>query len=205
MSGFIGIIDYNAGNLFSVQNALNFLGVDNRIVKNRYEIERASALILPGVGAFGDAMKKLNDADLVGVIKEQAKSKPLLGICLGMQILFDKGFEYGEHEGLSLITGEVQKMSPKGLAIPHMGWNLLHSNYNCKLMKGLSSSNYVYFVHSYMAVCDDYVVAEYCNYGNKIPAIVVCDNVYGIQFHPEKSGDIGLQILKNFADLMERI
>lgn len=203
MSSFIGIIDYNAGNLFSMQNALNILGIENKVVKNCNEIERASALILPGVGAFGDAMKKLKDANLVGVIKEQAKQKPLLGICLGMQILFDKGFEYGEHDGLSLIAGEVHKMSPEGLAIPHMGWNFLEKNFDCKLMRGFNSSNYVYFVHSYMAVCDDGLVAEYCNYGNKIPAIVAHDNVFGIQFHPEKSGDIGLKILNNFADLME--
>lgn len=203
MSGFIGIIDYNAGNLFSVQNALNFLGIENKIVKSRNEIEQASALILPGVGAFGDAMKKLNNAGFVSVIKDQAKLKPLLGICLGMQILFDKGFEYGEHDGLSLITGEVHKMLPEGLAIPHMGWNSLEKNFDCKLMKGLETSKYMYFVHSYKVVCENSFVAEYCNYGSNVPAIVRNENVFGTQFHPEKSGELGLQILKNFANLME--
>ena len=140
---------------------------------------------------------------LVETIKEQAELKPFLGICLGMQLLFDKSYEYGEHEGLGLIPGTVEQMKPANLDIPHMGWNSLEKNFLCQLVNGINNDRYVYFVHSYMAVCDKKYIAEFCEYGGEVPAIVVRDKIFGAQFHPEKSGDTGLAILKNFADLME--
>ena len=170
----ITIIDYGAGNLFSVQNALNFLGVENNISSKVEDIISADKLILPGVGAFPDAMKMLDEAGLTEVIKEQAKKKELMGICLGMQMLFDKSYEFGETEGLGLIPGTVELMHPANdLVIPHIGWNSLEKNEPCKLL----------------------------DYGMKVPARVMSGNVYGCQFHPEKSGKAGLGILKTFASL----
>lgn len=198
----ITIIDYGAGNLFSVQNALNFLGVENNISSKVEDIISADKLILPGVGAFPDAMKMLDEAGLTEVIKEQAKKKALMGICLGMQMLFDKSYEFGETEGLGLIPGTVELMHPaKDLVIPHIGWNSLEKNEPCKLLKSVNDGDYVYFVHSYAAVTDSKNVAAYCDYGMKVPALVMSGNVYGCQFHPEKSGKTGLGILKTFASL----
>ncbi len=198
----ITIIDYGAGNLFSVQNALNFLGVENNISSKVEDIVSADKLILPGVGAFPDAMKMLDEAGLTEVIKEQAKKKALMGICLGMQMLFDKSYEFGETEGLGLIPGTVELMHPaKDLVIPHIGWNSLEKNEPCKLLKSVNDGDYVYFVHSYAAVTDSKNVAAYCDYGMKVPALVMSGNVYGCQFHPEKSGKTGLGILKTFASL----
>lgn len=199
----IAIIDYGAGNLFSVQNALNYLGFENKITSDKQEIIKADRLILPGVGAFGDAMEKLNNSGLVDVIKEEAVKKPFLGICLGMQLLFEKSYEFGEHQGLGLIKGYVDLMKPKGnLAIPQMGWNALEYNIECPLLKGISEGQYVYFVHSYAAVCTSDNVYAYVDYGGKVPALVGNGGtVYGAQFHPEKSGEVGLNILKNFARL----
>ncbi|MFR4024137.1 MAG: imidazole glycerol phosphate synthase subunit HisH [[Eubacterium] siraeum] len=198
----ITIIDYGAGNLFSVQNALNFLGVENNISSKVEDIISADKLILPGVGAFPDAMKMLDEAGLTEVIKEQAKKKALMGICLGMQMLFDKSYEFGETEGLGLIPGTVELMHPaKDLVIPHIGWNSLEKNEPCKLLESVNDGDYVYFVHSYAAVTDSKNVAAYCDYGMKVPALVMSGNVYGCQFHPEKSGKTGLGILKTFASL----
>ena len=191
----ITIIDYGAGNLFSVQNALNFLGVENNISSKVEDIISADKLILPGVGAFPDAMKMLDEAGLTEVIKEQAKKKALMGICLGMQMLFDKSYEFGETEGLELMP------PANNLVIPHIGWNSLEKNEPCKLLESVNDGDYVYFVHSYAAVTDSKNVAAYCDYGMKVPALVMSGNVYGCQFHPEKSGKTGLGILKTFASL----
>ncbi len=193
------IIDYGAGNLFSVKNALDYLGIENIITKNADDLRNADRLILPGVGAFPDAMRMLSESGLVGVIKEEAVKKPLLGICLGMQMLFEKGYEFEETKGLGLIKGSVKLMTPKDLPIPHIGWNELVLNNSCGLLK--KGGEYVYFVHSYAADCPSENVSAYCDYGMKVPALVFSGNVYGAQFHPEKSGEAGLEILKKFAAL----
>ncbi len=198
----ITIIDYGAGNLFSVQNALNFLGYENRISGKAEDIISADKLILPGVGAFPDAMKMLDDVGLTDVIKSEAQKKPLMGICLGMQMLFDKSYEFGETSGLSLIPGTVELMHPADdLVIPHIGWNALEKNVPCRLLDKTKNGEYVYFVHSFAACTDSRYVAAYCDYGMKVPALVFRGNVYGCQFHPEKSGSTGLNILKTFASL----
>ena len=198
----IAIIDYGAGNLFSVKNALDFLGLENKITKDPADLRAADRLILPGVGAFADAMRMLNESGLVEVIREEVQKKPLLGICLGMQMLFEKGYEFGETDGLGLIKGCVKLMQPEGdLAVPHIGWNELEKNEECPLLAKCGEGEYVYFVHSYAAECDSRNVAAYCDYGMKVPALVFEGNVYGAQFHPEKSGDTGLNILRCFAVL----
>lgn len=198
----IAVIDYGAGNLFSVKNALDFLGLDNVITKSADDLCSADKLILPGVGAFPDAMKMLGETGLVDVIKQEAEKKPLLGICLGMQMLFDKSYEFGETAGLGLIGGSVKLMKPEGnLVVPHMGWNSLEKNVPCRLLDLCRDGEYVYFVHSFAAECDSDVVAAYSDYGMKIPALVCKGNVYGAQFHPEKSGETGLNILRCFAGL----
>ncbi len=193
------IIDYGAGNLFSVKNALDYLGIENIITKNADDLRNADRLILPGVGAFPDAMRMLNNSGLTEIIKEESKKKPLLGICLGMQMLFEKGYEFEETEGLGLIKGSVKLMTPKDLPIPHIGWNELVLNNSCGLLQ--KGGEYVYFVHSYAADCPSENVSAYCDYGMKVPALVFSGNVYGAQFHPEKSGETGLEILKKFAAL----
>ena len=196
------IIDYGAGNLFSVRNALDYIGCKNRISSDEKDIINAERLILPGVGAFGDAMDKLRESGLIDVIKQEAVKKPFLGICLGMQLLFDESYEFGRHEGLGLIPGTVKLMEPEGnLAIPQMGWNSLEFNNPCPLLRDVAEGSYVYFVHSYAAVCPDSYVSAYTNYGGKVTALVSSGNVFGAQFHPEKSGEAGLNILKNFAEL----
>ena len=196
------IIDYGAGNLFSVRNALNYIGCENQISSDKKDIINADRLILPGVGAFGDAMDKLRNSGLIDVIKQEAVTKPFLGICLGMQLLFEESYEFGKHEGLGLIPGTVKLMEPEGdLAIPQMGWNALDFNSPCPLLKNVAEGSYVYFVHSYAAVCHDSYVSSYTDYGGKVTALVCSGNIYGAQFHPEKSGETGLNILKNFAEL----
>lgn len=196
------IIDYGAGNLFSVKNALDFLGIENIITKDPDDLRSADRLILPGVGAFPDAMRMLNESGLVDVIREEVQKKPLLGICLGMQMLFEKGYEFGETDGLGLIPGSVKLMHPEGdLPVPHIGWNSLEFNEPCRLLEKCGNGEYVYFVHSFAAECDSRNVAAYCDYGMKIPALVYEGNVYGAQFHPEKSGETGLNILRCFAAL----
>ena len=199
----IAIIDYGAGNLFSVKNALDYLHVANRITDNPQELAAADSLILPGVGAFRDAMTMLNDSGFTPVIKEQvAAGKPLLGICLGMQMLFEKGYELGETDGLGLIPGCVQLIDGGGLKIPHMGWNDLTLLHQCPLSADITNGDYVYFVHSYRAETSDAYISCYTMYNEKIPALVFRDHVYGAQFHPEKSGQVGMDILKNFAKLV---
>ena len=197
----IAIIDYGAGNLFSVKNALDYIGADSIVTKNTAELESADKMILPGVGAFADAMKKLGETGLIRTIKEQALKKPLLGICLGMQMLFDKSYEFGETDGLGLIPGTVELMTPPDLLIPQIGWNRLIYNEKCPILEGLGDEPYVYFVHSYAANCAGENVAAYTDYGGNVPACVFRGNVYGCQFHPEKSGETGLQILRNFIAL----
>lgn len=198
----IAIIDYGAGNIFSVKNALDHLGVQAVLTGDRAVIEGAEGLILPGVGAFPAAMKRLNDSGLIDVIKAEAKRKPFLGICLGMQMLFERAFEFEETDGLGLIGGYVDKIPDRGLVIPHMGWNRLEVQHDCPLLEGLSGDSYVYFVHSYKAFCGDESINAYCEYGGKIPALVSDGKyVFGAQFHPEKSGETGLRILQNFVGL----
>ncbi len=197
----IAVIDYDAGNLFSVKNALDYLELPSVITSDPAEIERANAMILPGVGAFGDAMDKLNRRGLTRLLHEQAGKKPLLGICLGMQVLFEKGFEFGEHEGLGLLPGSVERMAPDGLKIPHMGWNSLRFHNPSPLLAGVPEGGYVYFVHSFAARTGAENLCATADYGMEVPALVARGLVFGAQFHPEKSADVGLAILKNFGGL----
>lgn len=201
----LAVVDYGVGNLFSLRSSLDFIGVDSTVTSDGYVLEKADRIILPGVGAFGDAAKKLKDSGLGDVVvREARKGKPVLGICLGMQLLFDKGYEYGEYDGLGLIDGSVLPIEEKigtGLKIPHMGWNSLIFNGESPLFKYISDGDYVYFVHSYYGETGrENVIADTC-YGDVITAAVAKDNVYGCQFHPEKSGDTGLKILKAFCEV----
>jgi len=198
----IAVIDYGAGNIFSVKHALDHLGFENKLTSDSTEIKAADAVILPGVGAFPAAMEMLEKSGLVPIIKEQAAVKPFLGICLGMQLLFDKSYEFEETAGLGLIHGSVEKIEREKLSVPHMGWNELVVQNDCPLLNGLPENPYVYFVHSYAAVCDDKDISAYCDYGGKVTALVYDGGyVYGAQFHPEKSGSVGLKMLENFAKL----
>lgn len=197
----IGIVDYGAGNLFSLKNALDFLGLKNMITSSPKEIKEADRLILPGVGAFPDAMKMLERSGLTEIIAEESKRKPLLGICLGMQMLFDYGYEFERTRGLSLIPGEVCRIEAPGLKIPHMGWSAVKLENECALSKGITEDGMFYYVHSYRAVTEKRYVSLYSEYGEYIPGLVFKGNVYGTQFHPEKSGEIGLKLLKNFGEL----
>lgn len=199
----IAIVDYGAGNIFSVKNAMDYLGLPAELTSKADDIRNADGIILPGVGAFPWAMSMLTKSGLVEVIKEEAVKKPFLGICLGMQLIFSKGYEFEETEGLGLIDGQVRLMTPEGLSIPHIGWNKLEKNRECALLNGLGDDEYVYFVHSYAAECADEDVAAYCEYGNRVTALVNRGTVYGAQFHPEKSGKTGLKILSNFAELIK--
>ena len=198
----IAIVEYGAGNIFSVKNALDHLGYENKLTDKKEELEAADAIILPGVGAFPWAMNMLRQSGLVDTIKEQSQVKPFMGICLGMQLLFEKSYEFEECEGLGLISGYVDRITDPGLVIPHMGWNKLEYVPDCPLFEGLGDNEFVYFVHSYKAFCDDKNLFAYSEYGSKVPAVVGDGRfVYGCQFHPEKSGDTGLKILGNFAKL----
>ena len=200
----IAVIDYGVGNLFSLQCSLAAIGAESVITGDAEVIQKADKLILPGVGAFGDAAAALEKSGLVPVIQEEVKKgKPLLGICLGMQLLFERSYEYGVHNGLGLLKGEVKPLGDyvTGLKIPHMGWNSLDITASSPLMKYTAQGDYVYFVHSYCAVdCKDSLIAT-ANYGIDVTAVVGKDNVYGTQFHPEKSGDVGLNILKAFSEI----
>ena len=199
----IHIIDYGAGNLFSVQNALNYLQIENKITANPADLADADGIILPGVGAFRDAMTMLNESGFTEAIKVQAAAgKPILGICLGMQLLFEKGYEFGETDGLGLIPGNVVLIDGGGLKIPHMGWNDLTVLNDCPLSADVADGDYVYYVHSYRADTSDEYISCYTMYNEKIPGLVYRDNVYGAQFHPEKSGQVGMNILTNFAKLV---
>ncbi len=202
----VGIINYGCGNLHSVMNALKYIGVNSFISGDTRELELADSLILPGVGAFPDAVDSLCQTGIGGFITEQSDRKPILGICLGMQLLFSRGWEFRECEGLGLISGDVVKLEvPKGdlrYKIPHIGWNAIRTVNKNPLTEGIDDGSCFYFVHSYMGVCDVpsqlYAVTEY---GNDVTAIVGNGNVYGTQFHPEKSGEAGLHLLKNFVSL----
>lgn len=201
----IRIIDYGVGNLFSLRSSLRAIGIDADYTGNPAEIRKADKLILPGVGAFRDAREALRSTGLDRVIQEEAgKGKPLMGICLGMQMLFNRSYEYGEYEGLGLIPGEIVPMEgriPKDLPIPHIGWNELMLKQPSPLMKNTANGDYVYFVHSYYAETPaEYVIAT-TDYGVEMTAAVQKDNVYGCQFHPEKSSEVGLSILKAFCEL----
>ena len=203
----IAIIDYGVGNLFSLSCSLKAVGADIVITGDEEVIKKADKLILPGVGAFGDAAKKLFDSGLDKVILEEvAKGKPLMGICLGMQLLFERSYEYGENQGLGLIKGNIVSMEnkiPSNLSIPHIGWNGLNLKKESPIFKYLKDGDFVYFVHTYYGVdCDESITAT-VDYGIPITASVQKDNVYGCQFHPEKSGDVGLSILKAFCELGE--
>lgn len=199
----IAIIDYGAGNIFSVKNALDYLGLESALVKDEKSVREADAVILPGVGAFPAAMDMLGKSGLIDVIKEEAAKKPFLGICLGMQMIFEKGYEFEECDGLGLIPGSVRKMEEPDLIIPHMGWNRLEKLNDCPLLNGIGNDEYVYFVHSYKAECPDRNIAAYSEYGGRVPALVFDGKyVYGAQFHPEKSGETGLKILRNYAALI---
>jgi glutamine amidotransferase len=200
----IAIIDYDAGNLKSVEKALIYLGEDAVITREKQRILDADKVILPGVGNFGDAMNKLQHYQLVDVIKEViAKGTPFLGICLGLQLLFEGSEECDGVEGLSILKGDILRIPDcKGLKIPHMGWNSLSIMKDAKLFKGIQEQSYVYFVHSYyLKAKEEEIVAATTQYSTEIHASVEKDNVFACQFHPEKSGDVGLTILKNFADL----
>lgn len=201
----IRIIDYGVGNLFSLKSSLRAIRIDADYTGNPAEIRKADKLILPGVGAFRDAREALRSTGLDRVVQEEAgKGKPLMGICLGMQMLFDRSYEYGEYEGLGLIPGEIVPMEgriPKDLPIPHIGWNELMLKQPSPLMKNTANGDYVYFVHSYYAETPaEYVIAT-TDYGVEMTAAVQNDNVYGCQFHPEKSSEVGLSILKAFCEL----
>lgn len=199
----IAVIDYGVGNLFSLCRSLEKVGADSIVTSDFEQIKRADKLILPGVGAFGDAAKLLRQNGLDKLIVDEcAAGKPLLGICLGMQLLFDKSYEYGEHNGLGLISGEVLPLADyvSGLKIPHMGWNSLEFVDDNPLFKSQNQGAFVYFVHSYFAKCNEGLSAT-ADYGIKVTAAVRKGNVYGVQFHPEKSGETGLEILKNFNEI----
>ncbi len=199
----IAIIDYGVGNLFSLTSSFKAIGEEVIITSDVEIIKKADKLILPGVGAFGDASKKLFDSGLDKVILEEVKKgKPLLGVCLGMQMLFDKSYEFGEYDGLGLINGKVVYIDlPNDYKIPHIGWNALHFKKQSPILKYIEENDFVYFVHSYHAVdCEESLVAT-TDYGREITAIVQSGNVFGCQFHPEKSGDVGLKILKAFAEI----
>ena len=200
----IAIIDYGVGNLFSLVSSLKAVGAEATITGDIDTIKKADKLILPGVGAFGDAAQKLKGTGLFDVVINEAKNgKPLLGICLGMQLLFEKSYEYGCHEGLGLIKGTVVPMEgklPESLKIPHIGWNALHFKKESPVFKYINDGDCVYFVHSFYAEgCGDALIAT-TEYGKDITAAVQRDNVYGCQFHPEKSGNVGLSILKAFCE-----
>jgi glutamine amidotransferase len=201
----VAIVDYGVGNLFSLKSSLAAIGADVIVTADANVLKAADQILLPGVGAFGDAAEKLRQSGLDKVLKEAAVSrKPLLGICLGMQLLFEKSYEYGEHQGLGLIPGTVrpiQSVIPEDLKIPHIGWNALHFKQPNPLLAQIREGDCVYFVHSYYAAdCDDYVIAT-AEYGSELTAAVAKGNIYGCQFHPEKSGSVGLNILKAFIQL----
>lgn len=201
----IAIIDYGMGNLKSVYNALIKIGCECKITSDKNEIIKADKLILPGVGAFKDCMDNLKKENLVQIIREEAlKGKPLLGICLGMQVLFEKGYEGEETEGLGLLKGSVVKMIDPDVKIPHIGWNNLEKNREDNLLNGIEKDPFVYYVHSfYAADYNDEDLVGYSRYGIlKIPGLVRKGNIIGAQFHPEKSGEDGLKILKNFKELV---
>ncbi|MBQ3557374.1 MAG: imidazole glycerol phosphate synthase subunit HisH [Oscillospiraceae bacterium] len=201
----VAIVDYGVGNLFSLVSSLRAIGQEAEVTSDPAAIRAADRVILPGVGAFGDAVEKLNASGLRDVVLEcAAAGKPLMGICLGMQMLFEKSFEFGEHEGLGLLKGQVVPMEgrlPAGLKIPHIGWNALRFEKESPLFRYIGEGDCVYFVHSFYAEgCADSLIAD-TEYGRPITAAVQRDNVFGCQFHPEKSGSVGLNILRAFCEV----
>ncbi len=205
----LAIIDYGVGNIFSLRSSLKVIGAEAVLTSDKNTIEKADKIILPGVGAFGDAAEKLKSSGMWDIVKKEVleKNKPLLGICLGMQMLLEKSFEYGEHEGLGFIKGNVTSMEgviPKNYKIPHIGWNSLQfpkDREKSKIYKYINENDFVYFVHSYFGTNCDESISATTNYGAELTASVEFENVYGTQFHPEKSGDTGLKILKGFCEL----
>ena len=201
MNHFTAILDYGVGNLKSVTNAMRYLGFDTRITSDPAELERADAIILPGVGAFPDAAEKLRVPGLDKTLLTEAEKKPILGICLGMQLLFDRGEEIRPCAGLGLVHGSVRRLETDR-KLPHIGWNSLAFQNHSPLFRGLDDGVYVYFVHTFCGVADrESDVIARTEYGPSVVAAVSCGNVYGCQFHPEKSGETGLVILKNFGEL----
>ena len=201
----LAIIDYGVGNIFSLYSSFKFIGEDVVLTNDKKIIDSCSHIILPGVGAFADARRKLDESGMTEVVREQVKTgKPLMGICLGMQMLFDKSLEYGENDGLGLIGGSVMPIAdviPPELKIPHIGWNALEFTADSPLFKYINNGDHVYFVHSfYAADCSKDTIAV-TEYGAPLTAAVAKENVYGCQFHPEKSGKVGLGILKAFCEL----
>ncbi len=200
----VGIIDYGVGNLFSLQSSFTAIGQEVVVSSDPEVLRKADHILLPGVGAFEDAVKKLRDSQMDQMVYEAVKAgKPMMGICLGMQMLFEKSYEYGEHQGLGLLKGQVIPMTgllPENLKIPHMGWNALHiTKPEGRLFANTKEGDYVYFVHSYFADgCEDSLAAQ-TEYGKLLTAAVEKDNVFGCQFHPEKSGEVGLNILRAFC------
>ena len=201
----IAIVDYGVGNLFSLSSSLKTLGLETEITRDADKLRAADRIILPGVGAFGDAKAKLDDTGLVPVLLEEAERKPFLGICLGMQLLFEESLEFGRWEGLGLIPGKVVPMEgviPADYKIPHIGWNALHFPQKDRhpLLGTVQEGDCVYFVHSFYATdCDEAVIAT-AEYGAELTAAVARGTVMGCQFHPEKSGDVGLNILRTFCE-----
>lgn len=200
----IAIIDYGAGNLQSVKKAFDFIGAESIITDNPETIKNCDKILLPGVGSFGDAMESMNAKNLVEVIKAEALSgKPFLGICLGLQLLFEESEESPDVKGLGIFKGKIKKFSTDmGLKIPHIGWNSLEIKQKDTLFKGIPENSYVYFVHSYYLHAEnENEIATVTNYGIDFHSAVGKDNIFATQFHPEKSGDVGLQILRNFASM----
>ncbi len=201
----VGIIDYGVGNLFSLKSSFAYIGVDAEIVNDEKSIARCDRIILPGVGAFGDAAKALRNTGLDETVKKIAnEGTPLMGICLGMQLLFEKGYEFGEYDGLGLIPGKVVSIEPlvKGNKIPHIGWNeLIMTENKGGIYKYTDNGEFVYFVHSFHAECPEEYITAKTEYGGILTASVQNKNVMGAQYHPEKSGEAGLMILKSFCEI----
>jgi len=202
----IAIVDYGVGNLFSLSCSLRALGLEAEVTRDAEKLRAADRIILPGVGAFGDAAEKLEATGLIPVLREEAAKKPLLGICLGMQLLFDRSFEYGEHPGLGLVPGEVvdlrEALEDKSLKVPHMGWNSLQIKPEDPIFKYFEDGEYVYYVHSFYARNCAANTLGTSEYGNvSVTGVVRSGQVYGMQFHPEKSGSAGLRLLRAFAEL----
>ena len=201
----IAVIDYGVGNMFSIQSSFAKIGAEAVVTSDKKMIEQADRIMLPGVGAYADAERKLRESGLGELVKEEVKKgKPVMGICLGMQLLFEKSYEYGEHEGLGILKGEVIPMKgyiDKGLKVPHIGWNALQIEKESQLLRNCKQGEFVYFVHSYFATnCKESRIAS-VEYGKALTASVERDNVFGCQFHPEKSGEVGLRILQNFCSV----
>jgi glutamine amidotransferase len=204
MQANIQIIDYGMGNLRSVQKALERVNYQAQITSRAEDVRKADKIILPGVGAFGDGMARLHELRLIDPVKEHIqRGKPFLGICLGLQLLFDKSSENGEHVGMRVLSGEVVSFSPRaGIKVPHMGWNAIHFKKPCPIFRGVAEGAHVYFVHSYYAIPqDDRIIVATANYPTPFAAALWANNIYATQFHPEKSQQVGLTILRNFAEL----